>query len=179
MNRYERSNHNKEQVTELRKAYPEMTLESIGQRVSLTKERVRQILVEAELPTLSKGRITTKIKASEPCEYCGNLEKTFKKKHSKFCSRRCMTLAREHQWTQWRKDHPDRQTTYNCEYCGKAKTIRTTLYKRQDLIGKHFCSHACAIAGQWADKESNMNHRKPRQKYDVQLELGIDSTNNI
>ena len=40
-----------ENVIYLRKAYPELTLEEIGDRVGVTKVRVHTILIQAGLPT--------------------------------------------------------------------------------------------------------------------------------
>ena len=145
----ERGRYNRERIVELRQAHPEMTLEAIGQQVSLSKERVRQVLVKAEMPTLS------------------SLEKTFITKHSMFCSPKCLYIANQHHWTQWHNDNPDRNTTYTCTYCGKLKTIRTTLYKRQVKQHKNlFCSHACSLSAQWKDKNSALsisrqNNTKP------------------
>ena len=149
---------NKERIIELRTTYPEMTLKAIGQQVSLTKERVRQVLVKAELTTLSTGRMTTKLKPIEPCVQCGSLEKTFVTKHSTFCSPTCRRVAAQDRWQQWHKDNPDRLTTFNCAYCGKRKTIRTTLYERQVKVHKNiFCSHSCSVSSQWDDKHSALS----------------------
>ena len=146
---------NKERIIELRTIHPEMTLEAIGQQVSLTKERVRQVLVKAELPTLSTGQLTTKPKPIEPCAQCGNLERIFSTKHAIFCSPKCLSIGKQQQWIKWRKNNPDRRTTFNCTYCGKSKTMRTTLYKRQVKFHKNvFCSHSCSLLFQWNDKNS-------------------------
>lgn len=152
---------NKERIIELRTTHPEMTLEAIGQQVSLTKERVRQVLVKAELTTLSTGRMTTKMKPIEPCVQCGSFEKIFVTKHSIFCSPTCRRVAAQDRWQQWHKDNPDRSTTYACTYCGKLKTIRTTLYERQVKHHKNlFCSHACSLSAQWNDKNSALSISK-------------------
>ena len=164
---------NKEHIIALRTAYPEMTLEAIGQQVSLTKERVRQVLVKAELTTLSTGRMTTKIKPMEPCAQCGSLEKTFVTKHSIFCSPTCRRVGAQDRWQQWWKDNPDRMTTFDCTYCGQSKTMRTALYERQVKVNKNlFCSHPCSISSQWRDKNSALSIR--RQEH-VQLDA-LDST---
>ena len=163
----ERGRYNRERIVELRQAHPEMTLEAIGQQVSLSKERVRQVLVKAEMTTLSTGRVSTKRKPIQPCTQCGSLEKTFITKHSMFCSPKCLYIAQQYNWKQWHNDNPDRNTTYTCTYCGKLKTIRTTLYKRQVKQHKNlFCSHACSLSAQWKDKNSALsisrqNNTKP------------------
>ena len=100
MNRRELGNYNKERIIELRTAHPEMTLKAIGQHVSLSKERVRQVLVKEGLSTLATGQMTTKAKPVEPCIHCGSLEKTFNTKHSVFCSPECVYLAGQHRWKQ-------------------------------------------------------------------------------
>jgi hypothetical protein len=154
----ERGRYNRERIVELRQAHPEMTLEAIGQQVSLSKERVRQVLVKAEMTTLSTGRVSTKRKPIQPCTQCGSLEKTFITKHSMFCSPKCLYIAQQYNWKQWHNDNPDRNTTYTCTYCGKLKTIRTTLYKRQVKQHKNlFCSHACSLSAQWKDKNSALS----------------------
>jgi hypothetical protein len=163
----ERGRYNRERILELRQEHPEMTLEAIGQQVSLSKERVRQVLVKAEMTTLSTGRVSTKRKPIQPCTQCGSLEKTFITKHSMFCSPKCLYIAQQYNWKQWHNDNPDRNTTYTCTYCGKLKTIRTTLYKRQVKQHKNlFCSHACSLSAQWKDKNSALsisrqNNTKP------------------
>jgi len=167
------SQANKERIIELRTAHPEMTLKTIGQQVSLTKERVRQVLVKAELPTLSTGRTTTKAKPIQPCKQCGNIDKQFKGKHAMYCSTECKAIGVAQEWVQWRANHPDRWTTYQCTHCGTFKTIRTTLYKRQVKIYKNlFCSHTCSLSSQWDDKNSALSINRR-----VHIELdGLDST---
>jgi len=168
----ERSRHNQERIIELRQAHPEMTLEAIGQQVALSKERVRQVLVQAEMPTLSTGQKTTKPKPIQPCIQCGSLEKTFITKHSMFCSPTCKHIANQYNWKQWHKDNPDRSTTYICTYCGESKTIRTTLYERQVKHHKNlFCSHACALSSQWNDKNSALSIRRKNNTQPGDLDL--------
>ena len=49
---------NRKRVVNLRTAYPDWTLQRIGDSVGLTKERVRQLLVQEGLPT-KRVRIST------------------------------------------------------------------------------------------------------------------------
>ena len=128
MNRNKRSKRNKEHIIELRTLHPEMTLEAIGNMVSLSKERIRQVLVKEGLTTLSTGRTTTKPRPAQPCKQCGNMDKQFKSKHATYCSTECMTIGIATSWIGWRERHPDRWTTYQCAHCGKDKTVRTTYY---------------------------------------------------
>lgn len=52
----------------LRHRYPYMTLTAIGERVGLTRERVRQVLGSAGLPTIG---VKPPVYADIPCSYCG------------------------------------------------------------------------------------------------------------
>ena len=179
MTRYDktRAERNKEIVKFLRTTYPNMTLEAIGEEVSLTKERVRQILAKAELPTVSNGRATTKARPLEPCRMCGTPNKQRVTKHAKYCSKECQKRGITERAKQWRKDHPEKWTTYQCDYCGIDVTIRTFLYARQSkTYKKHFCSHYCNMKNQWGDKNSSMRNRKPRTNQ--QLRLALDFKDN-
>ena len=159
MNRAEKGKYNREKAIELRTANPEMTLEAIGDLLHITKERVRQILVKEELPTVALGQSTTKIKESLPCMDCGSETKGFNTKHALYCSIECVKSARNKKWIQWRKDHPDRITTYQCAYCGQDKSIRTSVYNRQvRTFNNLYCSHHCSVKAQWADKNSNLRN---------------------
>ena len=169
MTRYrsKQSKRNREQIIELRTQHPEMTLEAIGNLVSLTKERVRQILIKEGLTTLSTGHATTAARPAQPCKQCGNIDKQFKAKHAIYCSTECKMQGFAKTWVRWREKHPDRWTTYQCAHCGKDKTVRTTYYKRQQKkYQNQYCSPYCNMASQWADKESNMSNRtyRPRPK---------------
>ena len=155
--------YNRDRVIDLRHRYPEMTLKELGEEVSLSKERIRQILAKAELPTISSkmsAAFTTKAKPIQPCLICGNAEKQRVSKHAKYCSNECVAEARVKYWKQFHLDNPERRTTYKCAYCGKDKTIRTGIYKRQVReYEKLYCSHYCSLKAQWADKTSTMRNQ--------------------
>lgn len=155
--------YNRDRIIELRTKHPEMTLEELGNAVSLSKERVRQILVKAELPTISSKMspaFTTKAKPIQPCLICGNTNKQRADKHAKYCSNECVSKARTEYWKQFHLENPDRRTTYACVYCGKTKTIRTGIYERQVReYEKLYCSHHCSLKAQWADKNSTMRNQ--------------------
>lgn len=160
MNQYTHAASNRERIRELRQLYPKMTLLAIGNELGISKERVRQILVEENLPTVSVGQSTTKAKEIQPCIECGNLNKEFNYKHSTYCSQECVNKVRNRYWEQFHKDNPNRRTTFQCSYCGKDKTIRTTLYKQQlDRFKNLYCSHSCSTKAQWDDENSAMRKR--------------------
>ena len=151
---------NKERIIELRTIHPEMTLEAIGVEVALTKERVRQILAKEGLPTLSTGRTTTRSKPIKPCPQCGSFDKNFKTKHSLYCGNVCRQKGKKEAWIRWRNNHPERWTTFQCDYCGKEKTLRTSQYKRNSEVHKNmYCSRSCNITAQWANANSKMSNR--------------------
>ena len=161
--RKELGQYNKERIIELRHQHPEMTLEEIGNEVSLTKERVRQVLTKENLSTKSSKlspNFSTVAKPIQPCINCGSLEKNFISKHTAYCGNDCVAEARDRQWKQFHQDHPDRRTTYQCEYCGTDKTIRTGIYERQiRTFNKLYCSHACSIKAQWDNKNSALRNQ--------------------
>ena len=159
----DQGSYNRDRVIELRNQHPEMTLQELGAEVSLSKERVRQILSKAELPTISSKMsptFTTKAKPIQPCLICGNVNKQRVGKHAKYCSNECAVEARTKYWKQFHLDNPDRRTTYVCVYCGKHKTVRTGIYERQVReYDKLYCSHYCSIKAQWADNTSTMRNQ--------------------
>ncbi len=67
-----------------RLAYPHSTLKDIGNAVGLTRERIRVILKEANLPTCS-------VKTIHACPVCGN---KVHKGHT-HCSRVCLYVTKE------------------------------------------------------------------------------------
>ena len=111
-------------VTNLRKNFPELTLREIGEAVDLTRERVRQILIDANLNTKSSARIS----ASLPL--CAACNKILHNKRLKFCSQKCQ--------------YPNGQTTFQCATCGISKTVMTSIYKaRIQRNSKIHCSRTC------------------------------------
>ena len=112
------------EVIYLRKNFPELTLRGIGEKVGLTRERVRQILIIANLNTKSLARIHTSLPTCIACD------KTLSNRRLKFCSSKCQ--------------HPNGQTTFQCSDCGIFKTVMTSVYKaRIAKNAKIYCSQIC------------------------------------
>ena len=116
-------------IIDFRLEHPELTLEAIGKEFDLTRERIRQILKEAEVETKS----STFIQREEErlivpdCIRCG---KPVSKKRLQFCSMECR--------------YPLGSTTFACAFCGIEKTIRTTTYiERTSRYLKLHCSRTC------------------------------------
>ena len=111
-------------VTNLRKSFPELTLREIGEAVDLTRERVRQILTDANLNTKSLARMYP------PLPLCATCNKTLHNKRLKFCSQKCQ--------------YPNGQTTFQCATCGISKTVMTSVYKaRMKRNSTMNCSRTC------------------------------------
>jgi len=115
MNKRKHSKYNRERIVELRQLHPEMTLKEIGNEVSLTKERVRQILVKEKLTTLSIGGHTTKPKLIKSCKQCGSMDKQFKTRHSRYCSTECIVRT-----TYYQRQKRTYQSQYCSSYCNMA-----------------------------------------------------------
>ena len=111
-------------VIHLRENFPELTLREIGEKVDLTRERVRQILTDANLTTKSLARIAT------PLPLCATCNKTLHNKRLKFCSQKCQ--------------YPNGQTTFQCAICGSYQTVMTSVYKaRMKRNSTIHCSRTC------------------------------------
>ena len=112
------------EIIHLRENFPELTLREIGEKVDLTRERVRQILTDANLNTKSSARI------SAPLPLCATCNKTLRNRRLKFCSQKCQ--------------YPNGQTTFQCATCGISKTVMTSIYKaRIQRNSKIHCSRTC------------------------------------
>ena len=115
----------RERVAALRVADPKLTLQSIGDQVGVTRERVRQLLNEANLPT----RAVRELK-SYPCKYCGEHVASHKKAH-----RRCGM---------------DAKTIYvRCHWCEKGlrRTPGTLFLDDPAHKGRYYCNKTCF--GRW------------------------------
>ena len=111
-------------VTNLRKSFPELTLREIGEAVDLTRERVRQILTDANLNTKSSARI------SAPLPLCATCNKILHNRRLKFCSQKCQ--------------YPNGQTTFQCVTCGNYQMVMTSVYKaRMKRNSTIHCSRTC------------------------------------
>jgi len=120
---------NKDDVCLLRQFYPSMTLEAIGERFNVSRERIRQILKKAGLPT--KAQILRKY-----CLHCG---KKRKNRYRNYCSKACY--------------HYDTHTLIPCDVCGRLSEyhIKRVLWLQARGKQQHFfCSKHCN--GIWLGK---------------------------
>jgi len=118
-----------ENVIYLRRTYPELTLEDIGDRVGVTKVRVHTILKQAGLPTKAISN------AVHSCGYC---HKLFAKKPTRRFCRECKAshlLA-----------------TYTCDGCGNSFKRKRSLQETKTNSQGHrhiFCSRRCYHASRY------------------------------
>ena len=118
-----------ENVIYLRRTYPELTLEDIGDRVGVTKVRVHTILKQAGLPTKAISN------AVHSCGYC---HKLFVKKPTRRFCRECNAshfLA-----------------TYTCDGCGSQFKRKRSLQEMKTNSQGHkhiFCSRRCYHASRY------------------------------
>ena len=135
---------NRELIIQLRKAHPDMHLQSMEEKVGLTKERVRQILVSENLSTRSVKEVERReFKPLPRCITCNLPTKKYDRKH---CSIECTIKAR------W----PNSSTTFSCYRCGKKKTISTSQYKKRVQNYNHIhCSKSCSAKTYWETKVNN------------------------
>ena len=118
-----------ENVIYLRRTYPELTLEDIGDRVGVTKVRVQTILKQAGLPTKAISN------AVHSCGYC---HKLFAKKPTRRFCRECKAshlLA-----------------TYTCDGCGNSFKRKRSLQETKTNSQGHrhiFCSRRCYHASRY------------------------------
>ncbi len=120
----------REQVKEIRIKNPCLTLEQIGERTGVSRERVRQILAEEGLPTKHQGeRIGSKGRKIISCLNCGRPTP-----NNKYCSIPC----------QWIYTHP----LVECHQCHKLFRKAQTDILRKGMEHKYyFCNRKCL--GHW------------------------------
>ena len=116
-------------IKRMRRNNPCFTLIQIGERYGVTRERVRQILKEAELPTKGEGTLYHRIPNQRFCLNCGIVRILPNRTH---CSHKCRT------------EYATVKVT--CTQCGLqfqlkqgAIIARTTRHKNI------FCSHSCSV----------------------------------
>ena len=151
---------NTEWIISLRQENPDFTLLQIGERVGVTRERVRQVLKKNGLQTQStaaaKHLIPKHLRKGEPCLRCStpvpwvdNLAVT---KHTngryyqrggyqRYCSDECRRAP---------------MTKYVCTNCGEEKELTVSQYRaklRRRAEGLYseaiYCSHSCKSLGYW------------------------------
>ncbi len=136
-------------VIALRKSNPCATLEEIGGDVGVTRERVRQILNKANLPT--KKYITTYL-----CNHCGDpIPRRRTYQNPKFCSTKCYSAYSRIQIA--------------CTFCGtlkeyRAKEVTWKIENRGRSSSLFFCSKQCQ--GKWFGKNygRQLGDHTPRSK---------------
>jgi len=163
-------------VIQLRLTQPELTLKEIGEKVSLTRERVRQLLKKAGMETRSAKeayqRRPEHLRFGDPCRRCGEPVPWTRNKHYKatngryystgsyalYCSKECRSAP---------------QIVLICEYCGNEYKIASKLYARRLKFiaeGKYkstYCSYSCKSLAYWSatkghsDNPHNYRSRPP------------------
>lgn len=148
-------------VTEIRQSNPCATLEEIGTQIAVSRERVRQILAKAQMPT--RHYVSRQL---YECLNCGKATT-----NRRFCSSKCA----------YEYNHP----LVMCDYCGKLfRRLRALLCRPPSRSSNHyFCSRSCL--GKWrAEKYGFKKGHKSlvRRKWDWELvwnkhaETGYGST---
>jgi len=147
----------KTEVIQTKLRNPCATLQQIGNKYGITRERVRQILEPFDLPTSRdiRGKIL------RICPICGC---------EKAPNRRCCSLCAE-------KWHKDRYIQLACEVCGilYPRRAKELIYHINKRGYKHqFCGKKCQ--GVWLAKgygfHRNHHHRKGFLKYDFDSIIG-------
>ncbi len=118
----------RKQVLALKQSYPCYTLQSIGDKTGISRERVRQILKSA-------GEHTRAWRPKRFCINCGK-ELILRHRPHRFCSREC--LSQYH------------RITLECEQCHKSfsrEISATFCYDNSHMHNHTFCSRQCL--GQW------------------------------
>ena len=123
---------NRDLVVSLRQLNPNMPAIRIAEALNISRERVRQLLNEADLPTYFRKQYGL-------CELCGS-EMPPNRKF--YCSAPCRTKAK--------------RITFQCDYCGRDKVLILAAYNAQKRRGyKHmYCSIQCRNLGKWAFRDA-------------------------
>ena len=126
-------------VIELRKENPDMTLKAIGEKVGVTRERVRQILKREGLPTVSTNGHTTSYRVPRgKCVTCGNEIGLDRHISAKYCSRECTQTKRQ------------AISFITCYRCGKVKSRPKNEAKQRAKKNKPtYCSRSCSSKAFW------------------------------
>ena len=126
-------------VIELRQENPDMTLKAIGEKVGISRERVRQILKREGLTTVSTNGHTTSYRVPRgKCKTCGDQIGLDKELDAKYCSRACIQTK-------------GRAISFiTCYRCGKVKSAPKTEAKWRAIKNEHtYCSRTCVTKAFW------------------------------
>jgi len=117
----------RERIKTLRANNPNLPAARIAEFLSVSRERVRQILVAEGLPTKVKPYYGD-------CKICGENLGAGRKI---YCSTACRSV--------------DCRISFRCDYCGKTKEVLQSVYRGQKKRGYKFmyCSVSCRNFGKW------------------------------
>jgi hypothetical protein len=120
-------NSTDQKVLQIREQSPELPAVKIAEMLSLSRERVRQILNEFGLPTKIPRDYGL-------CAYCNGQMSPGQKR---FCSAECRSESIK--------------VTFICDYCQQPKKVIRSVYKASIKRGyKHmYCSKDCRNHGKW------------------------------
>lgn len=117
----------RQRVVTLRSRYPTLPAVRIAELLSISRERVRQILKTEGLLTRIKPDYGS-------CIVCGTALEIGRKS---YCSIACKSA--------------DCRITFRCDYCGQSKEILQSVYNAQKRRGYQYmyCSIRCRNNGKW------------------------------
>jgi hypothetical protein len=117
----------REQIVTLRANHPKLPAVRMSELLSVSRERVRQILKAEGLPTRVKPYYGE-------CKVCGEDLESGRKA---YCSTACRSV--------------DCRVSFRCDYCGEAKEVLQSIFNAQKRRGYRFmyCSISCRNFGKW------------------------------
>lgn len=117
----------RERIVTLRSNHPTLPAVRIAELLSVSRERVRQILKTEGLPTRVRPYYGS-------CVVCGNDLESGRKA---YCSTACRSI--------------DCRVSFRCDYCGQPKEVLQSVYNAQKRRGYKFmyCSIQCRNFGKW------------------------------
>ena len=126
----------REDIVRIRRQEPCATLQNIGSRCGVTRERVRQILAKEGLPT---AKITG---------YCRECGEPLTQKYQRYCPNKCFNIYRQRM----------KNILVSCSYCGNLfPRERSAINAMAARDYQHaFCNHICHA--KWISK--NRRSRK-------------------
>jgi len=115
------NNGNRARIIDYRVKHPELTLLEIGNRVGVSRERVRQVLTSEQLETKSLKR--------QPPVFpkCKKCETRVPTRNRIYCSDECKKTEK----------------TIPCAYCQKEMSFRISIYNARNRSIKQHCSREC------------------------------------